>query len=310
MERIEGVLVSRIKLLPGSEADMDEFARRGANMYLEMIFRDSFYHADPHPGNMMLLPDHVVGVLDCGMVQRLDDDLHEAVEDLVLAWAHGDAKGMADVVWDLSTSPPPSGRQELQSDIAELLADSADETIGGVDMSALVNSMSELIHQNHLFLPPGASLMLRMLGQLEGTAKLVNPSFTLFELIKPYARKAAARRFAPRRGRLQMQRSAREWHRLARALPYDLNEVLQRLRAGTFSLHLDHRRLDPVVNRLVLGLLTSSLFLGSSLLWSTDAPPIVRGVSLLGAAGYALAFLMGLGLFRTIRRSEHTPEGT
>jgi ubiquinone biosynthesis protein len=81
------------------------------------------------------------------------------------------------------------------------------------------------------------------------------------------------------------------------------------MRAGTFSLHVDHRRLDPVVNRLVLGLLASSLFLGSSLLWSTDAAPLVRGVSLLGAAGYALAFLMGIGLFRTIRRSEHTPEG-
>jgi ubiquinone biosynthesis protein len=72
--------------------------------------------------------------------------------------------------------------------------------------------------------------------------------------------------------------------------------------------HLDHRRLDPVVNRLVLGLLTSSLLLGSSLLWSLHAEPVLRGVSLFGAIGYAAACIMGLGLFRDIRYSQHPPE--
>ena len=105
-----------------------------------------------------------------------------------------------------------------------------------------------------------------------------------------------------------MARSAREWDRLLRAIPGDLNDVLQGMRAGTLSVHLEHRRLDPVVNRLVLGLLTSSLLLGSSLLWSMRAEPLVRGVSLIGAIGYALAFVMGLRLLRAIRRSEGPPE--
>jgi ubiquinone biosynthesis protein len=80
------------------------------------------------------------------------------------------------------------------------------------------------------------------------------------------------------------------------------------MRAGTLSVHLDHRRLDPVVNRLVLGLLTSSLLLGSSLLWSLNAEPVVEGVSLFGAIGYAAACLMGVRLFRDIRYSEHGRE--
>jgi ubiquinone biosynthesis protein len=304
MERLEGVLVSQIQPLSESQPELDEFARRGANMYLEMIFRDSFYHADPHPGNLMLLPGQVVGVLDCGMAQRLDDGLRETVEDLLLAWARGDATAMTDAVWDLSTAPPISRRQQLQSDIVELLDDYEEETVGAVDVSALTGSLLAIIHRNHLFLPPGASLLLRMLGELEGTAKLVNPSFDLFALIQPFAERAARRRLAPRRAWLQMQRDGREWHRLARAFPRDLNELLQRVRSGTFSVHLEHRRLDRVVNRLVLGLLTSSLLLGSSLLWSMHAVPLVRGVSLLGAAGYAVAVLMGLRLFREIGRSE------
>jgi ubiquinone biosynthesis protein len=211
---------------------------------------------------------------------------------------------MADAVWDLSTSPPVGRRQQLQSDIVELLDEFEDETIGAVDVSALTGRLLEVIHRNHLFLPPGASLLLRMLGELEGTAKRVNPSFDLFALIQPFAERAARRRIAPRRAWQHLQRGAREWHQLARALPRDLNELMQRMRSGTFSVHLVHRRLDRVVNRLVLGLLASSLLLGSSLLWSLKAAPLVGGVSLLGAAGYGVAMLMGLKLFRDVLRSE------
>jgi ubiquinone biosynthesis protein len=308
MERLEGVLVSQVRRLPGPNAQMDEFVRRGANVYLEMIFRDSFYHADPHPGNLMVLPDQVVGMLDCGMVQWLDEDLREEVEDLLLAMARGDARTMADAVWDLSTSPPSGGRQRLHSDVAELVADYAGETVSGLDIGAGLSSLTEIIHRNHLFLPPGASLLLRMLAELEGTAKQLNPSFQLIELIEPYAERAARHRFAPGRLWLQVQRSVREWERLARAVPGDLNDLLRRMRAGTLSVHLEHRRLDPIVNRLVLGLLTSSLLLGSSLLWSMHAQPLVRGVSLFGAIGFALALVMGVRLLGRIRHSENPPE--
>jgi ubiquinone biosynthesis protein len=287
---------------------MDEFARRGANMYLEMIFRDGFFHADPHPGNVMLLPDGVVGVLDCGMVQRLDDELRDAIEDLLLAVVHGDARTVTEAVWDLSTAPPTTQREQLQSDITELVSEYAHQSIGSLDLGGLVSGLTAVIYENHLFLPSGAMLLLRMLGELEGTAKQVNPSFGLWELIEPYAERAATRRFAPRRVWLRLQRGARTWERLLRALPADLNEMLASMRAGTLSVHLDHRRLDPVVNRLVLGLLTSSLLLGSSLLWSLHAQPVVGGVSLFGAIGYAAACFMGVVLFRDIRISERRPQ--
>jgi ubiquinone biosynthesis protein len=308
MERLEGALVSQIKILPGPNPEMDEFARRGANMYLEMIFRDGFCHADPHPGNLMLLADGVVGVLDCGMVQRLDDDLREAIEDLLLAAVHRDPETVTEAVWDLCTTPPTTERQRLQSDITELVTDYSGQSIGSVDVGTLVNSLTAVIYENHLFLPPGVMLLLRMLGELEGTAKQLNPQFGLFELIQPYAEDAARRRLAPKRVWLQVQRGARVWERLLRTIPTDLNDMLASIRAGTLSVHLDHRRLDPVVNRLVLGLLTSSLLLGSSLLWSLHAEPVVGGVSLFGAIGYAAACIMGLSLFRDIRYSQHPPE--
>ena len=121
-----------------------------------------------------------------------------------------------------------------------------------------------------------------------GYGQQLNPSFHLLDLVEPYEKKAARQRYAPGRILRRVSRAMREWERLLRSLPADLDEMVQGMRAGTFSVHLDHRRLDPVVNRLVLGLLTSSLLLGSSLLWSLHAEPLVKGVSLFGAIGYAL----------------------
>jgi ubiquinone biosynthesis protein len=307
MERLDGALLSQIRL-PGPNPEMDEFVRRGANVYLEMIFRDSFYHADPHPGNLMVLADQVVGVLDCGMVLSLDEDLRERVEDVLLAFVRKDAPAMTDAVWELCTEPPSGGRQRLQADVADLVADYAGDTVSGLDLGAMLNRLAEIIHHNHLFLPPGASLLLRMLAQLEGTAKQLNPSFELTALLEPYAERAVSGRLAPMRLWQKLRRGVREWDRLASAVPGDLSDLLRRMRAGTLSVHLEHRRLDPVVNRLVLGLLTSSLLLGSSLLWSMHAEPLVKGVSLFGAIGYALAFVMGVTLLGRIRRSERPRE--
>ena len=304
MERMQGILVSQTPALQADNIDRDGFARRGANVYLEMIFRDGFYHADPHPGNLMFLPGAVVGVLDCGMVQRLHEGLREDIEGALLALAQGDAEALTDSVWHLGTPPPTGRREPLMAELGEFVAEYTGQSLNELHLSAALTRLFDLLHRNHVFLPPGVALLLRTLVELEGTAQLLDPSFSLAEVIQPYYQKAIGRRLSPRRLALRLQRGSRDWDRLLQALPRDLYDLLQRMRAGTLSLHVDHRRLDPVVNRLVLGLVTSSLFLGSSLLWSMNAPPLIRGVSLFGAIGYALALAIGFRLFRTIRRSE------
>jgi ubiquinone biosynthesis protein len=84
MDRLDGIPGTDIEALKASGENLAEFAKRGANMYLEMVFRDGFYHSDPHPGNLMLLPGAVVGVVDCGQVGRIDDELRDEVESLLL----------------------------------------------------------------------------------------------------------------------------------------------------------------------------------------------------------------------------------
>jgi ubiquinone biosynthesis protein len=303
MERFEGIPGTDTTRLLASGADLSELARRGAAMYLEMIFRDSFYHADPHPGNLMLLPGGVLGVVDCGMTGRLDEGLRDAIEGLLLAIAQKDAESLTDAVWYLGAVPPACSREQLRSDLTEFVAEYTAQSITELDLSAALGSLTDIIRRYRVVLPPGVSLLLRTLVLLEGTSRRLSPEFSLAEVIHPFYQKSLGRRFSPRRLLLRLMRTYRDWDRLFQALPRDLNETLRRVRAGRFSVHLEHRHLDPVVNRLVLGIITASLFLGSSLLWSMKAPPLVGGVSVFGASGYLVALVMGWRLFRAVRKS-------
>lgn len=303
MDWLEGIAGTDIEQLRASGEDLNEFARRGANLYLEMILRDSFYHADPHPGNLMLLPGSVVGVIDCGMAGRLDPGFRDDIENLLLAVIQRDADALTDAVLSLSATPPMCTREQLRADLSDFIAEYASQAIDELNLSAALNSLTEIIRRHRIALPPGVSLLLRTLVLLEGTAQLLNPRFSLAEVIQPFYQKAIARRFTPQRLLLRVQRSFRDWDRLLQALPRDLNETLQRIRTGQFQVHLDHRHLDPIVNRLVLGVLTASLFLGSAVMWSMKAPPLVGGVSVFGLLGYLGAGFLAWRIYRAIRKS-------
>lgn len=303
MDWLEGIPGTDADRLRATGEDLGEFARHGAQLYLEMILRDSFYHADPHPGNLMLLPGGVVGIIDCGMAGRLDHGLRDGIEDLLMAVIQRDPEALTDAVLGLSTQPPHSARDLLAADLGEFIAEHAALPIEELDLSAALESLTEIIRRHHIALPPGVALLLRTLVLLEGTAQQLHPRFSLAEVLQPFYRHALARRFAPRRLLQRAQRTFRDWDRLLEALPRDLNEALQRMRSGQFQVHLDHRHLDPIVNRLVLGILTASLFLGSALLWSMKAPPLAGGVSVVGAIGYLGSIVLAWRLYRAIRRS-------
>jgi ubiquinone biosynthesis protein len=273
-----------------------------------MIFRDGFYHADPHAGNLMLLPGSVVGVLDCGMVGRIDDHLREEIEDVLLAVLLRDTRELTDIVIRLGAVPPDLDRDALRAEVSTFLAEYAGQPVRDLNLSEALNRLTEVIRRFHIVLPPAGSLLLKTLIMLEGTSRHLTPEFNLAELIEPYAAKAMRRRLSPRRFLRKLQRATRDWDRLLEAMPRDLTEILQRMRSGTLEIRHEHRRLETTVNRLVLGILTAALLVASAALWSSGAPPAVQGVSVPGVLGYVVAVVLGFGLLRKIGRGGNTPE--
>ncbi|MBE7497424.1 MAG: AarF/ABC1/UbiB kinase family protein [Verrucomicrobiaceae bacterium] len=303
MERLEGIMGTDIEGLRQCGEDLGEFARRGANMYLEMVFRDGFYHADPHPGNLILLPGNVVGVIDCGMVGRMDEDLRDEVEALLLGIVEQDSQLVAEQVLRLGAVPPDCAREKLRADLQDFMADYTGLPLNEIRVGAALSNLVEIIRSHHVVLPPALALLLKTIIVLEGTSRRLSPEVSLTELMQPYCSRLMLRRLSPGRMARSARRAYRSWNRLLTALPRDLADLLSRFRDGTLTVHLDHRHLDPIVNRLVLGVLTAAVFLGSTELWSRDAKPLLYGVSVFGALGYAVSLYLGWRLLRAIRKS-------
>jgi len=303
MERLEGIRGTEIEALGQSGEDLGEFARRGANMYLEMVFRDGFYHADPHPGNLILLSGNIVGVIDCGMVGRIDEDLRDEVESLLVGLVENDSALVSEQVLRLGAVPSTCSREKLRTDLQDFMVDYTGHPLNDIHVGAALSSLVEIIRRHHIVLPPALALLLKTIIVLEGTSRRFSPEVSLTELMQPYCSRLLMRRFSPGRIARRARRAYRAWDHLLKALPRDLADLLARFRDGTLTVHLDHRHLDPIINRLVLGILTAAIFLGSTELWSRQAPPLLYGVSVFGALGYALSLFLGWRLLRAIRKS-------
>src|SRR5262245_3984511 len=228
MEMLVGVSGEDVPGMKASGFDLGEFAVRGANMYLDMIFRDGFYHADPHPGNLMMLPGGVVGVLDCGMIGRLDDTMRGEVESLLISIISKDAVELTDSVMRLGSVPPDLDRDALRTEISNFVSEYGSRSLRDFNLSAALKQMTDIIRRYHILLPSTLAMMLKMLVMLEGTSRTLNPNFNLAELIEPYQVKVITNRFSLDRVLRKIYRAYRDWDRLIDILPRDGTEVLRR----------------------------------------------------------------------------------
>jgi ubiquinone biosynthesis protein len=304
MELLEGINFNDAAKLDAQRVNREELARRGAMVWMEMIFRDGFFHADPHPGNLLVLADGALGIIDCGMVDRIDETMRETVEELLMGIAGGDATQLARLLMRLCEAPPGFDEAAFTNDIADFVAFYGNQPIERFQLGGALNEIARTVSRGHLVLPSSVSLLIKVFVMLEGTARLLNPSVNLLQLIEPYHRQILRRRLSPRRQLQKFQRVFTEWRHLGENLPRVLGDVLQQVQSGQFDIHLQHRRLEPAVNRLVMGMVTSALFLGSALLWSNNVPPRLGEYSVLGVLGCVISAFLGLRLMWKIWRNE------
>jgi ubiquinone biosynthesis protein len=305
MEFLEGVPLYDAVQLRKAGYDPEDVARRGAAIFMEMIFRDGFYHADPHPGNFLIMEGGIIGMLDGGMVGRLDESLREAIEEVLVSLVHGDAVGLCDVIVRIGSVPPNLDQAGLGADLTDFVSYYGHKPLDQIELGAALSEVTDVIRRYHIVLPTPAALLIKVLIMLEGTSRLLNPRFSLVEVMKPFQKKLIWRRLSPERHLQRIRRIFQSWQHLGEVLPRNLTALLEQASKGNFEVHLEHQRLEPSVNRLVFGMLTSALFLGSTLLWSYQAPPLIWGVPILGVTGSLISFGLGLRLLWAIRKSGH-----
>ena len=304
MELIRGIKLADTQQLVQRGFDLAELARRGANLYLTMIFCHGIYHADPHPGNVLVEDGNVLGLLDFGMVGRMDERLQDAMGEMLLAIGRHDAEHLTTVITRLGATPASLDRATLGLDVADFVAHYGTQPLEHFDLSGALKEMTEIIRRYHIMLPARVSMLIKMLITLEGTARMLNPRFSLVEVMAPYQKQLMWRRFSPLRRARKLRRLYGELEYVAEMLPRGVLDVLQQVQSGKFDVHLDHRGLEPSVNRLVLGMLASAIFLGSSLLLSRNVPPLIFDkVSAPGMMACVISIGLALRLWRAIGKS-------
>jgi ubiquinone biosynthesis protein len=304
MELLEGISLRDSDRLDLLSVNRDELARRGAVLWMDMIFRDGFYHADPHPGNLLVMEDGTLGIMDCGMVGRIDESLRESIEELLVTVANLDAAMLARILTRLCNPPPGFDEAAFSSDLADFISFYGSQPIDRFQLGNALNEIARCISRYRLVLPSPLAKIIKVLVMLDGTAKLLSPKLNLIAIIGPYQQKILLRQLSPRRQMKRLHRLFSEWRYLAQNVPRGLGELFQQVQEGKFDVHLEHRRLEPAVNRLVMGMVTSALFLGSSMLLSNKVPPHLGEYSIPGVVFFVISAFLGLRLLWKIWRNE------
>jgi ubiquinone biosynthesis protein len=316
MERLDGVKLSELN--GSARYDKNRIARRGAQLYLRMIFEHGFFHADPHPGNILILHEDVIGLLDFGLVGRINEALRADVQSMLYSMVSDDLPQLIRVIRRVGNCPVDLDAGQLSNDLADFIGRYSTQDLARFETSAALRDFLGIVRRHKITLPADVSSLIKVLVTLDGTARALSPEFNLMQIMRPFLRRLMISRLSPIRQARQFGSFMMQVERLVESMPNRMEVILDQIQSGKFDIHLDHRRLGPSVNRLVMGLLTSALFLGSSLMLSYKVPPLafrspgiwgVYDLSLLGLIGCVASMMLGVRLVWAIRKSGNLDRG-
>ncbi len=295
-----------------------DFSETLANVYLAMLFDEAFFHADPHPGNLIVMDDGRLGILDFGMIGRIDENLRETIEEMLIAVSQADQHRLMRLIRRIGDAPPDLDESLLAIDVADFIGTFGRQRLGEFDMTGALNSLSDMLHRHAITLPNQSALLLKMLISLEGTLRELGASFDSLEVVQSFVERVMLRRLSPKRRLRQARRIYLEAESVLESAPEELISLMRQARRGDLRVVLEHQRIGPTVNRMVLGLMASAVFLGSSLLMAMKVPPILfqdesvlgmREISLLGLLGVVGSFSVMIWRLLAIRRTGQLTRG-
>ncbi len=296
MEYIGGVSVNDLDGLKQMGIEPAKVAIRGVRILLSQIFDFGFFHADPHPGNLRVLPGGVIAPLDYGMFGQLDARNRERIADLLTGLLAQDTDRVLRAMDALEIRGEHVDHRALRRDAAELVASYAELTLDTIDLSKLLSELIVFIRTHHLHIPPDLVLLIRSLVTIEGVGHALDPHFDIGAELHPFIRRLTLRRYHPWRLLSQSARTAEDLQRIATLLPDVLSQSLESIKRGALTVHFDLHNFDSLVkqltrasNTLAAGIVLAGLIVGSSLVLRV-------GPASLAYAGFSIALVIGLYL--------------
>jgi ubiquinone biosynthesis protein len=306
---LEGVPGNDLELVERAGLDRRILAERGADAVLKMILVDGFFHADPHPGNVLYLQGNRIGMLDFGMVGRLSESRRDQIVDLLAALSRRDERGMMNVLLDW-TGDAAVDESQLANDLGELVFTYEHLELKDIQIGQLLGDVSAIMRDHHIVLPADLALLFKALITLEGLGRRLDPGFRLVDHLRPFVRRVIFARYEPGTMTKRLRHGLMDALAAIGGLPSDLTRLVRDARRGRLRIEFDLKRLDHFghqidrsASRLTLGVVTAALIVGSSIAMTVGGGPELFGLPLFGVLGFLLASLNGFWLVISIWRS-------
>jgi ubiquinone biosynthesis protein len=289
-----------------------DIASRGMHIYLSQIFESGLFHADPHPGNIILRENGVICLIDFGMVGRMNDADRFAFAGIFIGMAQQNPRKMAANLIRLTTEHEVKDRQRLEQDLSRLIEDFSGLEIQEGNIAALGMRLQKIIYDYRMKMPGSVFLILRALAILEGIGKQLHPHLNAYAEVAPYGRKLVQEQYSPSNLLQEFSWRLSNVDELLSALPLEALDILRQVRRGELKLETHSadrdqnlRRLDAMTSRLVLALLIGFLLLASAIGLNSPAATqqsALWGIPLFSVVAWVLAGGLGLLLlFRSWR---------
>ena len=285
-------------------------AVHGANALLKQIFVHGFFQGDPHPGNLVVLPNDVIAILDYGMFGSIDTETREQLATLLLGVVQRHADKMIRALTDLEIVDSGHHRRQLRRDMSILVDSYLHAPLEQIDLMVMLDEIFKLIHSHGLHIPPEFLLLLRALSTAESLGRKLDPAFSIAEHIQPFAEQLVWERYDPRYIMRRLGAAGEDTGDLLSFMPGALMHILERMQRGELQMGVEMPQLDRLTrdfdtasNRLTLAIILAASIIGSSLVIQTETHPLLWGYPALGLIGFLISVVLGLSLVIAILRS-------
>jgi len=324
LEKIKGVGIGRREELERMGIDLPAVAQTLADVFMQQYFAEGLFHADPHPGNLLVDENGTIGIIDFGMVGHIDEDMRGLLGTALIALVRGELDIVVDVFSEMGALPEDVDHRALKPDLVEMLDKYYGIPIGLIDFQNVFADLMRVARERRVVFPRDAVLLGKSLVMISSLGRQLDPDFDVTSVARPHALRLLREKLSPLRVGRSLVDTAWHFSGLLRRLPRDMRAFSRKVLAGKLQVifripELEGlpRELDKATNRLVFGLVVSAVVVGSSLLIHGKIPPlfqdlplvgeylqrVVPDLSVLGMIGYVMAFVMGMVLVWSIWRS-------
>jgi len=300
LEFIHGVKVSEVIAERDGRFDKSTVNIRTADFIMSQLFINGYFHADPHPGNFMVLEGDIVCFIDFGMVYSLRPYEVENLNYMMLGLARLDAALVSRSLLRLGGAEGKVNKQRFQAQVYDYIESHLNRPVEYIDVARALMELLQMIISFGVKLPPRLIYVAKVVGSLQSIGSGLDPDFQFLQYLQNFAPKIWASQLGSQRTGNRLLLSGLNWSEVLLDAPELVRDVQRLLRDREFEVHAPEleavrETYDKVGFRTVFGLVLSALLISSSLVVLADIEPKVAGIPIFGIIGFGIGLAMGLG---------------